>query len=207
VCLGFPTRYKANKSTDTNLKFSCITFGSPPILSVDITEALRKAPSLEANRGLNLAFVNEFDMTPRLDQTYVRSLIDLYLTETIQLRKVEPKNQSAEETTVKYELPPLDFEQNENGTQSEEPYTNHQWKLPLAETHIIGDLVLLRKEKDTRARTGETTDRVLRALSILPQEFEELLFCGFQTHSRTYYGDRVELMLQGKFNYKKKWED
>lgn len=107
---------------------------------------------------------------------------------------------NSEESTVKYELPPLDFEQDQSETDSEDPIADNQWKLPLAEYHIIGDLVLLCKEKDTRARAGETSGRVLRALSISPQEFEKLLYCGIETHSRTYYDDRVGLMSQGKFN-------
>jgi hypothetical protein len=207
ICLDFPTRYRANKSTDPNLKFSCITFGSPPTLSVDITEALRTAPSLAAYRGLNLAFVNEFDMVPRADQTCVRSLIDLYRS----IYHLEPLMTDAirnpKEPTVKYELPPFDFGQNESETHNGDPKIDNQWKLPLAEYHIIGDLVLLRKEKDTRARAGVTSGRVLRALSISPQEFEKLLYCGIETHSRTYYDDRVELISQGKFNYKNRWEN
>lgn len=129
------------------------------------------------------------------------------MTDAIRRKEAEPTNQHTKESIVKYELPPLDFEQDENETQSKDLNTGRQWKLPLADYHIIGDLVLLRKEKDVRARAGEAPGKVLRALSISPQEFEKFLYCGIQTHSRTYYDDRVELMLQGKFNYKERWED
>ena len=39
---------------------------------------IKTEPSLERNRGLNLAFVDEFDMVCRIDHSYFRSLIDLY---------------------------------------------------------------------------------------------------------------------------------
>ncbi|KAH8591652.1 hypothetical protein B0O99DRAFT_690460 [Bisporella sp. PMI_857] len=201
-------------SSYPNLKFSCITFGSPPTLTVNITKTLSTAASLEANRGLSVAFVNEFDVIPRADQAYVRSLIDLYRS----IYKLEPlmsdtimRDQQVAEPIIKYELPPLDFGNSDSdsdcGADFKASSPDSEWKLPLAEYHIIGELVLLRNKRNASTEMGPRTSRVLQALSISAREYEKLLYCGIQTHSRTYYEDRVGLLLKGEFNYKKQWED
>ncbi|KAK0510053.1 hypothetical protein JMJ35_007447 [Cladonia borealis] len=195
-----------------NLKFSCFTFGAPPILGADITEIIKKEPSLERNRGLNLAFVNEFDMVCRVDHSYLRSLIDLYrsvyglnpvMKDEIARKEEKPGVSIMEDT--QYVLPPLDF-QNTDQEAAVNPTENGLWPLPKAEYHIFGDLVLLRKEHNTCVKPNERPSKELRALSIRAQDFEKVLYCGIRTHSRTYYGDRMESVIQGKFNYKDGWD-
>jgi len=187
---------------DSSLKFSCITFGAPPTLSVDITSALHTAPELENIRGFNLAFVNEFDIVPRADQTYVRTLIDIYRS----IYKLPPLMEDAIDETdgtaerQAYVLPPLVFDQAEETVQETDASSARQWKLPKAEYNIIGDLVLLRKVRDT-----PLSDQVLLAQSINSAEFHNLLYCGKETHSRTEYVARVNTMLQGRFNRRDGW--
>ena len=189
-----------------------MTFGAPPILNADITETIKTEPSLGRSRGVNLAFVNEFDMVSRVDHSYFRSLIDLYrsvyglepvMDEEIARREDKPWTPNTEDT--QYVLPPLDFQHTDQKA-ADNSIGNRPWPLPNAEYHIFGDLVLLRKEQDTRVKPEERSSKELRALSIRAQDFEKLLYCGIKTHSRTYYSDRMESVLQGMFNYKDGWE-
>jgi hypothetical protein len=184
------------------LKFSCITFGSPPILNTDITEALHAAPELQDRLGVNLAFVNEFDIVPRSDQTYIRSLIDIYRSiynlPPLMDNAIREPDTNAENN--EYVLPPLEFDDDNVGERHSIPAEGNHWKLPKAEYHIIGDIVLLRKVRMTTA-----SEQILLAQSIAQEEFQKLVYCGNKNHSRTYYSDRVELMLEGKFNHRLGW--
>ena len=125
------------------------------------------------------------------------------MTDGIVRKEVKPGVLNMEDT--QYVLPPLDF-QNTDQKAAVDPIEHRLWPLPKAEYHIFGDLVLLRKEQNTRVESGKRPSKELRALSIRAQDFEKLLYCGIKTHSRTYYGDRMEAVLQGKFNYKDGWE-
>ena len=205
-------RYGTYRHIDENLKFSCFTFGAPPILSADITEIIKTKPSSERNRGINIAFVNEFDMVCRVDHSYFRSLIDLFrsvyglepvMNDGIARKDEKPGTPNTEDT--QYVLPPLDF-QNRDQKATVNPPETRPWPLPNAEYHILGDLVLMRKEQNTRVESEERSNKELRALSIRAKDFEKLLYCGMKIHSRTYYDERMESVLQGKFNYKDGWE-
>lgn len=203
--------YGTHRLTD-DLKLSCFTFGAPPVLNADITELVKTEPSLERNRGTNLAFVNEFDMVCRVDQSYFRSLIDLFrsvyglkpvMNDEI-ARKAEKLGTPNTEDSQNM-LPPLDF-RNVDPKAAVNPTEDRPWPLPNVEHHTFGDLVLLRKEQNTHVRPEERPSKELRALLIRAQDFEKLLYCGMKTHSRTYYNDRMESVLQGKFNCKGGWE-
>ena len=117
-------------------------------------------------------------------------------------REAKPWTPNTEDT--QYVLPPLNFQHKEPKA-AVNPIENRPWPLPNAEFHIFGDLVLLRKEQDARGGLEERPSKELRALSIRAHDFEKLLYCGIKTHSRTYYSDRMKLVLQGKFNYKDGW--
>ncbi|KAK3389151.1 hypothetical protein B0H63DRAFT_94923 [Podospora didyma] len=201
-----------------SLKLSCITFGAPPTFSTNLTKTLRAEGSLAKIRGHMLAFVNEFDVVPRVDQSYVRSLIDLYRAfynlGPLMVDAVErPENEndqsesSSDSNGQAYVLPPLEFQ--EEGFKEEileEKNTKVVWKLPLPEYNNYGDVILLRKDRqplvdaNTTSVTGDrnrnTNYRTLRAYDVPLKEYQRLLFCGTQTHSRSYYADRVELLRQ-----------
>ena len=124
------------------------------------------------------------------------------MNEEIARREDKPWTPNTEDT--QYVLPPLDFQHTDQKA-AVNPIGNRPWPLPNAEYHIFGDLVLLRKEQDARVKAEERPSKELRAFSIRAQEFEKLLYCGIKTHSRTYYNDRMESVLQGMFNYKDGW--
>ena len=49
-----------------------------PAFSANITGLVHSTESLASKCGYMFAFVNEFDLLPRTDQVYLRSLVDLY---------------------------------------------------------------------------------------------------------------------------------
>ncbi|KFY27699.1 hypothetical protein V491_00774 [Pseudogymnoascus sp. VKM F-3775] len=57
-----------------SLRFSSITFGSPPVLRWGLEEQ----NNLAAEGGLSLNIINEYDLVSRVDRSYVRTLVDLY---------------------------------------------------------------------------------------------------------------------------------
>ncbi len=188
---------------DPSLRLSCITFGSPPTLSADITGPLRQAPELTANRHHILAFVNESDVVPRADQAYTRSLIDLYRSKH-GLASVMASPISFHNESDSYILPPLSFQEKEGLKQGVVEDDGRQWKLPLPDYHILGELVHLRKLL-VETEAGDDEDRVLLAQTMPQREFQRLLYCGTRTHSRSYYNDRLNMLLQGRFNYRQSW--
>lgn len=206
-----PSTYRL---VDENLRFSCFTFGAPPTLSADITEAVKIGSSVERNPGFNLAFVNEFDMVSRVDHSYLRSLIDLFrsvyglqpgMNDEIVRQEEYPGTPNTDDTH--YVLPPLSLP-NVDQKAAVNPTEDRPWALPKPDYHIFGELVLLRKEQSTSAsvESKQRSSKELRALSIRAQDFEKLLYCGIKIHSRTHYDDRMESILRGKFNYKDGWE-
>lgn len=197
---------------DETLKFSCFTFGAPPILGADITETIRLGSSMRPSPGFNFAFVNEFDMVSRADHSYVRSLIDLLrsvyglgpsMNDEIVRQEEKPGTPDTEDT--QFVLPSLDFS-NVGPKTAFNPADDRPWTLPIPDYHTFGDLVLLRKEHNTRVVTKQRSSKELRALSIRAQDFEKLLYCGIKIHSRIHYTDRMESVLEGKFNYKGEWK-
>ncbi|KAK3326735.1 Alpha/Beta hydrolase protein [Apodospora peruviana] len=195
-----------------SLKLSSITFGSPPCLSIDITPILRHSEALAKNHGHTLAFVNEFDIVPRVDQAYIRSLIDLYRASYNlgPLMADAVKQEDKKTPDLPYVLPPLEFQfedeaddTKDGGSGQQEHEAGKVWKLPIPQYHILGDIVLLRKD---RVVVDAAVKRVLRAYSFAHDEYEKLLYVGTQTHSRTYYQDRVSLLQEGRFNDRQSWE-
>jgi len=177
------------------------------------------------NLGVVLAFVNEFDLIPRADQAYVFSLIDLYrsfyglepmMKDAIQLENTEVLDRIDKPATSDYTLPPLFFEETDSDTlvdENEEMQENSR-QLPISDFHLVGEIVVLRKQFidqpmcDAGIDSNDTNrpDKVLRATSVPHEDFERLLYYGLETHSRSFYSERTQLILQGRFNNKLRWE-
>jgi hypothetical protein len=81
-----------------------------------------------------------------------------------------------------------------------------QWNLATPQYHIFGDIVLLRKDR-TGLPGGGNASRKLRAFSPTQTQYENLLYTGVKTHSRTYYQDRITLLGKGSFNSASGWEN
>lgn len=157
-----------------------------------------------------LAFVNESDVVPRADQAYTRSLIDLYrvkhglgpLMESSIVCDAPDHTQAG--GGIPYVLPPLYFQQEDGAKQDDKASAKRRWRLPLPDYHILGELVHLRKVCVESAVDGQE-HRVLVAQTIPQAEFQKLLYCGTRSHSRSYYHDRVDMILRGTFNSRESW--
>src|SRR5438034_11318825 len=62
----------------TSLRFSCVTFGAPPIFSADIISSLKDLHRRSSRRGLMLAFAVEGDPVTRMDAAYSLLVAHLY---------------------------------------------------------------------------------------------------------------------------------
>lgn len=133
------------------MRFSCITFGSPPVVTPDISETWKLLRRDEENSilGLTLAFVNEGDLVPRADRDYVLSIKRLLDVEGLEAEK---------------EADPMPL-----------------WHLPLATVAMIGDIVVMKKE---RSADQEPT---YSSRLISSQEFSSLLFCNKDAHHMDVY--------------------
>ncbi len=158
-----------------------------------------------------LAFVNESDLVPRADQAYTRSLIDLYrarhgLAPLMECSIVCDASDNTEaDGRIPYVLPPLDFEEEKGSEQDDRGSANkRRWRLPLPDYHTLGELVHLRKQRVESTVDGQE-HRVLVAQTIPQAEFQKLLYCGTRSHSRSYYNDRVAMLLRGQFNLRESW--
>ncbi|KAF5656129.1 hypothetical protein FCIRC_13767 [Fusarium circinatum] len=166
----------------SNAKFSLITFGAPPVTSINITEL---AQSLPQTRHI-YAVVNEHDLVPRVDQGYITSIISLY--------------RSA------YGLPLSDFNNTTFTTNSQaDKNQDSTWRLPPPDFHVVGNVVVLRAKLDynalrlTSSQTSADTTTPPQKLDILrvsPMEFCKLLFFEISVHKRKIYLNRLERLVQ-----------
>ncbi|KAF4970071.1 hypothetical protein FSARC_2817 [Fusarium sarcochroum] len=166
----------------SNAKFSLITFGAPPVTSTNITDLAQAMPQTQHV----FAVVNEYDLVPRVDQTYITSIISLY--------------RSA------YGLPLTDF----NNTSfvnmvATKPDIHKQWKLPPPDFHVVGNIVMLRAKLDMDvlqlrpnqdSMASSMPPQKLDMLQISPVEFCKLLFFEISVHKRKVYFDRLERLAQ-----------
>ncbi|KAF5538592.1 hypothetical protein FPHYL_12491 [Fusarium phyllophilum] len=166
----------------SNAKFSLITFGAPPVTSTNITKL---AEGLPQTRHI-YAVVNEHDLVPRVDQSYITSIISLY--------------RSA------YGLPLSDFN-NTTFINATQPDRNQDatWELPPPDFHVVGNAIVLRAKLDrnalqsTSCQTSTDTATPTQKLDILrvsPIEFCKLLFFEISVHKRKIYLNRLERLVQ-----------
>ncbi|KAH6958080.1 Alpha/Beta hydrolase protein [Fusarium avenaceum] len=165
----------------SNIQFSLITFGAPPVTSTNITEL---AQSLPQTKHI-LAVVNEHDLVPRVDQSYIASIISLY--------------RSA------YGLPLAEL--NTAFANHSRAATNHDthWKLPPPDFWVVGNIIVLRAKLalagvQPRPNPDSTTaDMPLQKFDILrvpPLQFCKLLFFEISVHKRKVYLNRLEKLAQ-----------
>jgi hypothetical protein len=178
---------------------------------------------------LIIAIANEFDLVPRADQAYIRSLIDLYrsvyglapaMDGAIGMESINQSSTYVDSEISSYTLPPLYFEEvTERMKNKTTNRLDNCWKLPLPDYHLIGDIVILRKEDASERVAGEaeaevkgvdirekSPRQIVRALSVPQEEFARFLFCGIETHRRIYYNERIDLVARGEFNCRNGWE-
>ena len=151
---------------DLHVRFSCVTFGSPPVVTPDINHILQSisqgSPSPYNYCKTVLAFVNEGDLVPRADKGYVSSLKRL-----LDVHRVGP-DEKAPTVVANGPLP--------------------VWSLPPPSLSTIGDIVILKKDRSAEQSL------IYRSYLVSPQEFSSLLFCNKDAHHMdVYLGNLVEL--------------
>lgn len=155
-------------------KLSLITIGSAPTttLPISIPDLRRSRPNL----GPTLAILNEYDMVPRADRVYIRSVVDLYRTS--------------------HGLAPIH-------TPPPEESKAPAWPLPPPQYHLVGDIIVLRLRlsggassapvDDALSQASTLTAPMVEAVRVAPGEFGKLLFCDLATHRRRAYLERMDI--------------
>ena len=149
---------------DPRIRFSCITFGSPPVVTPDVSEIFKyiRKDDEDDRLGLTLAFVNEGDLVPRLDKDYILSIKRLLEFEGLESEKKEYESCRSGEMPV--------------------------WYLPPAALSMIGDIVVLRKERSAEQKCTHSS------MLVGSKEFSSLLFCNKDAHHlEVYMGNIVKL--------------
>ncbi|UNI16981.1 hypothetical protein JDV02_003363 [Purpureocillium takamizusanense] len=174
------TRSKALLSRQT---LSLATFGAAPAVAQNVTDVTKALP----NVGWMLSFVNEFDMVPRADQPYIRSIIDLYRARYgLPCRSAMPGDGAFDATGKTVAL------------------TAPHWTLPPPCYQLVGDIILSRKT--TRVPTADDGASEMTAVSsrqmlfhkVCPDDFYDLVFCDIGVHKRRTYLERVEHLYKGR---------
>ena len=151
---------------DLNIRFSCVTFGSPPVVTRDISHILQSirqgSPRPYNYCNTVLAFVNEGDLVPRADKDYVSSLKHL-----LDVHRIGPGEKAP--TAVAESPLPI-------------------WSLPPPSLSMIGDIVILKKDRSAEQSL------TYRSYLVSPQKFSSLLFCNKDAHHMdVYVGNLIEL--------------
>lgn len=174
---------------DPSLRFSSITFGSPPVLRWGLEEQ----NNLAAEGGLSLNIINEYDLVSRVDRSYVRTLVDLY-------RSI-------------YDLPPIqgpDFQTTTDDLEKLASNYNRNngtyWAIPKPVYRHIGKRVVLQFGISPTFDTSGVGQLALSALYVPGEQFAKLLFCRITVHSRLCYQERIEFITEGRFNGKYGWQ-
>ncbi|KAI0874390.1 Alpha/Beta hydrolase protein [Hypoxylon argillaceum] len=159
----------------TSVSFSCITFGSPPVAAV-VAEEDRIAINRILAQAPVLNIVNEYDLVPRLDRGYLRSLIRLFNSEA------------------------LIFNGEESYTTKDD--STRRWPLPASDLKHVGPIVVLRTElPDLRLDNIKPSDVSTRvtAWSVTSEDISSLVFCKLQVHKRKYYREKIDQLVSGNF--------
>ncbi|KAK2612773.1 hypothetical protein QQS21_001225 [Conoideocrella luteorostrata] len=164
---------------------SLITFGSAPALSENMSDLIRKIPNI----GTVLAIVNEYDMVPRADKTYIQSLIDLYRS--------------------KYGLSRAGTDPGEvHGSGLPSPIMpgsvdRSTWPLPKPMYYLLGDIVISKSFPHTSPiSTADSASDLTarpslsyRMFRVSQDQFSSYLFCGLGVHKRRIYLERIRSSL------------
>lgn len=189
---------------DPSLRFSCITFGSPPALRPGLVQQ----EVLTAEGGLSLNIINEFDLVSRVDRSYIRTLVDLYRS----IYDLPAAQDHDFQTTIA--APGAKTLSNNNIKDDEEAWrekSEKYWIIPNPVYRHVGKRVVLKlgiiptQDGYHESNCNPTRQLALSALCIPNDEFAKLLFCRVTVHSRVCYQERIALIAEGRFNGRNGW--
>ena len=149
--------------------------------------------------GLCLAIVNEYDIVPRVDGPYLRSLVDLYRN----IYNLPPiSDNPPPQQEVQYRLPIDILDTGDHYKTGSSGKKNGQaqieWSLPAPRFNLVGDIILLKmqisREVGTSGEAGTFARPVFDAVEISHEDFQRLIFCSTDVHKRTCYQERIEMI-------------
>ena len=193
------THQMADSRPDGSFRFSCITFGSPPMIRPSISSR-----SLSSH-GKTLVFniINEFDVVTRADSNYILSLVNLYrsIYQMSSVREVNTLDDGMMQDTKSIAAYHLSSDKDSTGS---------FWITPSATYNHIGERVVLHMQMCEGSSSGESDDDLadkleLKAFSIEAQAFQKLLFCRVSVHRRIEYRKRIGLIAGGNFSGLNGW--
>lgn len=186
------------------LRFSCITFGSPPVLRPEWPPR----HCLVANDSLVLNIINEYDLVTRIDHPYIRTLVDLYRS-IYRLPPIQEVDSRVTGTTLESQTSSAKDINDQGEVRGNQ--ARKYWIVPKPEYYHVGKRVVLKlsfvrgQYGDPESNDGRKGHLVLNASCIPAEEFAKLLFCRVAVHSRVCYEERVRLISEGCFNGRNGW--
>ena len=146
-------------------------------------------------------------MVTRVDESYVRSLVDLYRL-IYGLRPIQEANSQNESLSTGT----TDSRSNSKADKANIPAhaSGRAWIFPPPYFQHIGEMVVLQLERVVQNNpvegTPELKDQVaLTAWKVPQEEFIKLLFCRVAVHSRRPYQERIDMIARGCFNGREGW--
>lgn len=183
-------------------RFSLVTFGSPPAISLDLGIRLPKR-SYNTFEGIVLNFVNEYDLVTRSTRGYVRSLVDLFRS-IYALPRIEDRGTVEEDWKVLNGLGPQFPRDGALPTRGLNDLP--LWDLPQPELFHIGQIIVLKAGySDAPVMEAATPNWDLRAYFVPPEEFAKLLFCRVSVHSRQIYAENMREISKGYLSGRTGW--
>jgi len=195
---------KADKMPlDPSLTFSCVSFGAPPVTRPSLDSYILATDSPHSkHQGLCLSIVNEYDLVPRTDGAYIRSLVDLYRSiyglPPIQDDSILDHGEST------LSLPRFSFEK-QDIVEMVEMGKEMLWPVPKPVYWHVGRIIVFKTELVEGESVDEEDELLLNIVSAGPEEFTKLLWCNCAVHRRGRYAERIGLLTKGQFNGKEKW--
>ena len=195
------TRQNADSRPDSMFGFSCITFGSPPVIRSSIPS---QPPQSSHRKTFVLNIINEFDVVTRADSNYILSLVNLYrsIYQMPSVREVNALDDGMLQDTKSITAYHLS---------SDNESTGSFWEIPSATYSHVGERVVLHMHMCDEASSGESDDYLadkleLKAYKVEARAFQKLLFCRVSVHRRIEYRKRINLIARGYFNSLTGWE-
>jgi len=176
-------------------KYSCVTFGAPPITNIDLT-LVTQNQGLYQNRGFVHAIINEYDLVTRADQAYIRCIVDLYRASY----GLSPVTDDLVSQPSDSEVPPLAGKDVWVAQILDQPNAR---PLPRPLLWSFGYRVVLKVEpvrQGSIVHGGLLVGKRLKALKVTPEVLSTLIFTKVSVHSRVVYEERMEEIAKGHFN-------
>ena len=158
----------------------------------DLTFFIKDAHPNAQHCGLLLAFANEKDVVSRVDNDYVRSILDIYRiscgdpplmkknASDTQVPQVEKENQPPQ---------PRETGMEPDGKLDTSEIPTPFWDLPEPNYYNLGEIIVFRNANPN----GD--DFELRPVSVEPEKFCKLVYCDIGVHSKLIYVQNVEDLL------------